>query len=60
MAPIIATIALVHLAAFAGVLLLARHSVVLVDEQGRPLAPSPWREQRVPAHHATPKVPFER
>ncbi|HEY9721052.1 MAG TPA: hypothetical protein V6D47_03510 [Oscillatoriaceae cyanobacterium] len=61
MAPIIATIVLLHVAALAGVLILARHSVVLVDEQGRPLGgPSPWTEQRIPAPSVAPASPFER
>jgi hypothetical protein len=48
MVSIIAIIALVHLAAFAGVLLMAKYSVALVDEEGRPLtAPSAWTERVV-------------
>lgn len=45
----IALTALAHLLALAGVLLLARHDHVLVDEAGVPVATSVWAEARVPA-----------
>jgi hypothetical protein len=49
---------LVHAAALAGVLLLARNDVRLVDDNGRPLPRNgAWREQRVPAQPEEVPVP---
>lgn len=50
MTTILATIVAVHFLALGAVLLLARHSSVLVDEQGVPLARlRPWKEHVVPS-----------
>lgn len=45
----IALTALAHLLALAGVLLIARHDHVLVDEAGQPITASLWTEATVPA-----------
>lgn len=46
----LAAIALVHVAAFSCVLLMARYSVMLVDEDGRPIQrTSDWYEQVIPS-----------
>lgn len=52
MASILALMLTLHAAALAAVLLMARHSVMLVDEDGRPIRPSAWRERVVPPREA--------
>ena len=47
MATIVATLAMLHVAALAGVLLMARYSVMLVDDEGRPIRPGTWHERVV-------------
>lgn len=50
MATTLALLALAHAAALAGILLLARHSVMLVDEDGHPLERTTgWYERVVPS-----------
>ena len=48
MAIVLASIVALHVVAFLGVMLLAKFSVALVDDQGKPLGhPSPWQERIV-------------
>ncbi|MDB5097270.1 MAG: hypothetical protein JWM80_1691 [Cyanobacteria bacterium RYN_339] len=49
MTTILATIVVIHFLAVAAVLLMARHSVILVDEEGRPLKRAAWQERIVPS-----------
>jgi hypothetical protein len=57
MTAILATIVIVHFLALGAVLLLARHSSVLVDEQGVPLARlRPWKEHVVPSSERAPDL----
>jgi hypothetical protein len=49
MITIVATIVAMHFLAVGAVLLLARHSVMLVDEAGRPLKRGLWKEHVVPS-----------
>lgn len=63
MATTLILLALAHVTALAAVLLLARYSTMLVDEDGRPVAPSTWHERVVPtgeAVRATPPSRIER
>jgi hypothetical protein len=48
MAFVIASIVLLHAVSLVCLLLVARHSVLLVDEDGRPLRVGGWRERVVP------------
>lgn len=56
MATLVATVAMLHVAALAGVLLMARYSVMLVDDEGRPIQPGPWAERVVAAPEVTPPL----
>ncbi len=55
---VLAALAL-HAACLAGVFLAARHSALLVDEEGRPLhRGGTWHEQQVPAIEARDHTPI--
>lgn len=54
---VLAALAL-HAACLAGVFLAARHSALLVDEEGRPLyRAGTWHEHHVPAADARENTP---
>ncbi|MFN3430354.1 MAG: hypothetical protein ACK46X_10405 [Candidatus Sericytochromatia bacterium] len=48
MAVMLASIILLHAVSLACLFLMARHSVMLVDEEGRPLSAGKWHERVVP------------
>ena len=48
MAVMVTSIILLHAVSLACLFLMARHSVMLVDEEGRPLRAGMWRERVVP------------
>ena len=53
MAFVVASIVLLHVVSLACLLLMARHSVMLVDEDGRPVFKvGAWKERVVPRHRA--------
>ena len=55
MATTLATIALVHVAALACILLMAKYSVMLVDEDGMPIQRTTgWYERVVPTAEGAP------
>ena len=52
MATTLILLALAHVTALAAVLLLARYSTMLVDDDGHPVGPSTWHERVVPTGEA--------
>lgn len=48
MAFMVTSIVLLHAVSLACLFFMARHSVMLVDEEGRPVAPGMWHERVIP------------
>lgn len=55
MITVLAIAAVIDGLALAALLCLARHSVMLVDEDGRPYTLGPWTERRI-AHLESPRT----